>query len=375
MIQALTLLGAFGVGIVLSFLGAVKLPLAKKLNIDDAKVGGLISALMFSCVVGVLIAGPLVDSFGHKPIIIMGFILSSLCIFVIANANTYSLAAVACLFLGLGGMCVSTVSSVLAPIVLCGGENAAAAQNLNNVFFGLGAFLIPMLVVVLARQLGSRGTISLVALLVLAPLIPALAATYPELNSSGFDFTRSLGLLTKPVILLAGLVLFCYVALEASMAGWITTYLTGLGASENKAGSVLSLFWVSIIVSRLIASFTVETDIAIQVTIGLTVLSIVGISLMIAAKSVSLGILAVILIGLSFGPNFPNVVGVTFSRIDQELWGSAFGIIFAIGLLGASIIPAAIGIYSKGKTIQKSMRIALVTAVALLVLAVGLWQV
>ena len=58
MIVLLTLLSAFGVGIVLSFLGAVKLPLAKNLKIDDAKVGGLISALMFSCVVGVLIAGP-----------------------------------------------------------------------------------------------------------------------------------------------------------------------------------------------------------------------------------------------------------------------------------------------------------------------------
>ena len=43
MIQALTLLGAFGTGIVLAFLGAVKLALAKNLRIDDAKVGGLIS--------------------------------------------------------------------------------------------------------------------------------------------------------------------------------------------------------------------------------------------------------------------------------------------------------------------------------------------
>ena len=87
MIQILTLLGAFGVGIVLSFLGAVKLALAKNLKIDDAKVGGLISALMFSCIVGVLIAGPLVDSLGLKPVIVFGFSLCGVCVLLIANAR------------------------------------------------------------------------------------------------------------------------------------------------------------------------------------------------------------------------------------------------------------------------------------------------
>ena len=72
MIQVLTLLGAFGVGIVLSLLGAVKLALAQNLSISDAQVGGLISALMFSCVIGALFAGPLVDALGQKRVIVFG---------------------------------------------------------------------------------------------------------------------------------------------------------------------------------------------------------------------------------------------------------------------------------------------------------------
>jgi len=56
--------------------------------------------------------------------------------------------------------------------------------------------------------------------------------------------------------------------------------------------------------------------------------------------------------------------------VAAELHGSVFAIIFAIGLLGASTIPAAIGIYSKGKSIQKSLVIAAVTAAVLVVIAV-----
>jgi MFS family permease len=122
MIQALTLLGAFGVGIVLSFLGAVKLALAQNLNISDVQVSGLISALMFSCVIGALIAGPLVDALGQKRVIIFGFALSGGCIMLIANTRSYHVVVAACLLLGVGALCVSTVSSTLAPVTLFGGK-------------------------------------------------------------------------------------------------------------------------------------------------------------------------------------------------------------------------------------------------------------
>ena len=107
---------------------------------------------------------------------------------------------------------------------------------------------------------------------------------------------------------------------------------------------------------------------ALIITI-LAVVAVVAIALMIAARSKGLAAVAGVLTGLAFGPIFPTVVGVTFSKTAAAVHGSAFAIIFAVGLLGASTIPAAIGIYSKGKTIRKSLVIALVTAVILAVLA------
>ena len=85
--------------------------------------------------------------------------------------------------------------------------------------------------------------------------------------------------------------------------------------------------------------------------------------------------MSVVVTGLAFGPLFPTIVGVTFSKIEPSLYGSAFGIIFAVGLLGGSTIPAAIGIYSKGKTIRKSLFIAMAAAFVLFVIAIIMGRV
>ena len=64
MIQTVALSSVFGLGIAFSVIGALKLELVKVLNIDDARFGKLISALMFTSIFVVLAFGPIVDMFG-----------------------------------------------------------------------------------------------------------------------------------------------------------------------------------------------------------------------------------------------------------------------------------------------------------------------
>jgi len=369
MIQLVAILAVFGLGIVFSLIGSVKLKLAEVLGIDDAKVGGLISTLMFSSIIGVLVIGPLVDALGAKPIAVTGFALSGISIFLIGFARNYKQAVLACIFLGFGGMCINTVGNTMLAKVLFGGQNAPAALNLGNAFFGVGAFITPLLVGFLIRKLSFSATISIVALCTFVPIIFAISATdYPDFGP-GFELAEAVALLGNPVVLVAALTLFCYIALEASMGGWITTYLTDVGYEASSANTVLSGFWISLMVARLASAGLISPDKGALFITLLAVVVVVAIALMIAARNKGLAAVAVVLTGLAFGPIFPTVVGVTFSKTDPTLSGSVFAIIFAIGLLGASTIPAAIGIYSKGKTIRKSLVIALVTAIVLIVLA------
>lgn len=369
MIQLVAILGVLGIGIVFSVLGAVKLSLTEKLGIDDSKFGSLISTLMFTSIILVLLIGPLVDNFGHKPIAVVGFFVAGLSIFMLTYTGSYKGAIIACIGLGIGGMCVNTVGNTLLPIVLFGGENPPAASNLGNVFFGVGAFLTPFIVGLLLKRLGFSNTLSIIGAILIIPIIFALLTkTYPELP--GYEIGQAFSLLGKPVVLVASLTLFCYIALEASMGGWITSYLTEIGLSAGKASGVLSAFWIALMVARLITSGFVTPDIGTTVIAVLALLAVVAIIIMIMAKNTTMGIIGVLLAGLAFGPIFPTVAGYTFSKISQDLFGTAFAIMFAVGLLGGTIIPKAIGNFAKGKTIQKSMVILAVTAGVLFVFSI-----
>ncbi len=379
MIQLVAILSVFALGIVFALIGAVKLKLAERLGIDDAKVGGLISTLMFTSIFVVLLIGPLVDAWGHNPFAILGFFLVGLAIFLFSSFNSYKGVVFACVLLGFGGMCVNTVGNTLMTIVLFGGKNPPAALNLGNTFFGLGAFLTPLLVGLLLNRLGFSKTVSIFALITFVPIILAIVSTtYPELDPEGFKLSGAFALLGKPVVLIAALALFCYVGLEASMGGWITTYLTNVGLSAGRASAGLSGFWISMMASRLFTGLTkdiVTPENGATVIMILAIVATVSILIKSATKNHTLAILAVIVTGLAFGPIFPTVIGVTFSKIAPELYGSVFAIIFAIGLLGATTLPAAMGIISKGKSIQKSMLLAALAALILVIISLIMGRV
>ncbi len=358
--------GVFALGVCFSVLGSVKLKLAEQLKIDDAKVGQLISALMFSSLVFVLLIGPLTDLLGFKIIALIGFVAGAICLWLLASATSYNAALVACLLLGIAAMCVNTVGNTLGPAVLFGGKNNAAASNLLNVFFGVGAFITPLIIAALLGKIGYKKTVSIIGAILLIPILFALVGTFPA-PPEGFKITQAIGLLGRGGVWAGGLALFCYMSLETTLAGFITTYLKSHELSDEKAGTALSGFWIALMFARLIAAFTVPADASVYVVPVLAVVAVITIALMVAAKSASVGVGATVLTGFILGPIFPTLVGVTFNKTEAS--GSVFGLIFGIGLLGATLMPSLIGKYAAELDIRRSLRILVGVAVALIVLS------
>ncbi len=366
--------GVFALGSIFSVLGSVKLKLAQVLQIDDAKVGGLISAMMFSCMISVLIIGPLQDRLGYAAIAIIGFLGGAICMWILASATNYGIALVACLLMGIGAMSVNTVGNVLGPQLLFAGENPAAASNLLNAFFGLGAFVTPFIAASLLNKLGYRSTVGIIGAMIFAPVILVFFAQFPPADAD-FNPVEAIGLLARGGVLLGGLSLFFYIGLEISMAGFITTYLKSFDMTDEKAGYILSGFWIAIIVTRLIAGIFVLSMLAPSLHAALVpllaIIAVFSISLMVKAKEEGPGTFATILTGLAMGPIFPTLVGVSFFKV--EVSGSVFGWIFALGLLGGTIIPMFIGKYSARLDIRQSMKIAVGVAAALVIVSAILW--
>ncbi|MCK5565673.1 MAG: MFS transporter [Planctomycetes bacterium] len=376
--------GVFGLGMCFSLLGSISVKLMPRLNIDQGKFGTMISAYMFSCLIASLIVGVVTDSIGYRPVAMFGFIATTFCIFVFANAKTYTAALIPCILLGFGAMALNTVGNTLIPQVLFGGENPAAASNLGNVFFGLGLFLTPLIVSFLFRKASYEKAVSVLGVIILIPVLFVAKATFP-ISENALALGDAVALLKEPAVLLGAFVLFCYISLEASFCNWLPSYskevitkdFQGIDESVADANSqqMLSVFAIAMMAGRLIASqmATITTHghwyiAGAALICGLVILAMTKTGAMWTSALAACA-------GFAFAPCFPTTVGVTFSKFSPEIYGSIFGIIFAVGLAGAVFVPKAIGNFAKGSTIQKSIKLLIPICVILIVLAIMMGKV
>lgn len=383
MTAVVAIMAVFSLAICFILLGAISVELMASLNINEGQFGSLVMGLFLtSCLVQVII-GPLVDKFGYKPIAILGFVVTSGSMFLLAFSPTFSLALLACILLGVGAMSLNTVGNTLIPVVLFGGKDPARASNLGNAFFGLGYVLTPLLFVFFLKSLSlSYATsVSIVGGLIIIFLLFALWTSFPP-AATGYRFSMAIKLLGKAAVLVAALALFCYISLEITMATWVKPLMTELfGGSENpnavsNAGLVLSFFGVAMMLGRFLASTMKDlTAMGARVITIMSLVSVLAIVVMIVTNSPAIAIIAILLTGLVFAPIFPTIVGVTFAKFEASLYGSIFGIIFAVGLLGGTFVPKIIGNLSVGRSVQGSLPIAAVMAAILFLISLFIGRV
>lgn len=388
MVTFVALMSTFGLGMCFSLLGSISVKLMPRLNIDQGKFGNLISTFMFSCLVASLVVGVVSDKIGYQPVAIIGFFLTVACIVVLAYGKTYGTVILPCLLLGFGAMAMNTVGNVMGPKILFEGQNPAAANNLVNVFFGLGLFLTPLIVSFLFNKTSYEMSVSALAVLLLLPGIIALVAgpdTYPASAGNAFDLGNSVKLLAEPAVLVAALVLFCYISLEASFCNWLPSYGKEVIKNEKpdedeqavdaSAQRLLSLFAIAMMAGRLVTSLVVKTDLGHWFIAGAAVVMLIVIFMMLNTKQAAQARIMALLTGFFFAPCFPTTIGVTFSKFSPEIYGSVFGIVFAVGLAGAVIVPNAMGKLAKDSSIQKSLKLLLPLCIGLIVLALVLGSI
>lgn len=362
------LFSVFVFGMVVSVLGTIKLKLTPKIGADDAQFGKLVSVLQFTMVIMAIGAGIIKDNIGFKLAIMIGFLGTGVAIFLLGSAKSYGVAIIACILLGIGGQFVNVGGNTLVPSLF---EDEAKASNLGNTFFGLGAFLLPVVCAWLLEKMDLQKALLIIAVFTAILFFIPLGGEFPQ-TGKGFEAAMVGSVLSQVVTWCAALTLFCYIGLEVSMATWITSYASELGADDAAAGRTLSIFFLCMMASRLLFGLQNMFDLTEWgrvVLTGAAILSAIVIFWMISSKSIGMGRIAVGFAGFFFGPVFPTTVGVTFSHFDQSEFGTVFGIIFGIGLLGASTIPAWIGTLAKGKSVANGLKILMVTAIILAVIA------
>lgn len=223
------------------------------------------------------------------------------------------------------------------------GEKSSPYMNALHFFFGLGAFLSPILIAQLLSHGGTyqqgfwvlSGTAALASLYLFS-----LPPSPPPMRLGRADDAPTPGMRTHlPVVLAAMFFLFFYVGSEITFGNWIFTYAVTLGLANEVSGAYLnSAFWLSFTIGRLV-SVGVATRLRPQQVIpgaltgGLAVLGLA----MAFPTSDTLLWLAVIGLGFFMAPVFAN--GLTLAGQTVPLTAQLTSIILLGDSVGGMLLP------------------------------------
>ena len=373
----LMLIAALAVaGMCHALLGSVKAPLARKLKIDEGRVGGLVGVFGFTLIPMVLAAGFLVDALGKQAVLAFGFICVIVSLVMLSRLTTYGLALVAVLILGAGWSALVNVLNVTSPpAFLTEAETKSRmsyAMNMGDFIFGMGAFLTPIAVAAMIRWWRLERAFLILASLAIVPLLLGLGVDWERLISPAQQSVAGglVKLLTDPVVWLCCLAFFCHVPIEAAVATWATTLMTDRKVPEGRAATLLSTFWLTFMASRLATALLLPKGADTTLVIAMAALCI-AFTIVIAFSRVGwLTCAAIVFAGVVLGPIFPTLIAILLSHVQTDLHGRAVGIFFCIGGVGWTAIPMLIGRYAKRTSVQRAFLIATGSAVLLTVLCI-----
>ena len=373
LLMTIAVLLAGGMGVAL--LGSVKVALARKLQMSEARVGGMVSVFGLATIPVFPSVGFVTDLVGKQPVVIGGCFLMTASLIVLGSARKYRSALVGVLLFSAAWASLINVVNPLSVIVF--GKPEVFATNLACFIFGIGAFATPLAVAWLLQRVSLTRALLLLGVFALLPaaLVPAvdfsaLAPPAAEQEAAGEAAAGMATLLKDPVMWLLILAFLFYGPLEAATGAWTTTYLGDSGVSEKATSSLLSAFWATYTVSRLITALTVyfaelpaQGQRALILAFGLA--SVVVLSGIVRVRGRGAAIGMVIAAGVAFGPIFPTIMGVLMGHFPKSVHGRAVGLLFAIGGIGTATIPAAMGAYAKRTSVQRGFLIAVGAAAAL----------
>ena len=377
-----------------ALLGSIKVPLARQLEIDESRVGGLVSVFGFTLIPMAFAAGIFADSFGRDTVLVAGFLLLILSVLVLAHLKSYRMAVLSVLLLGTGWSALVNVLNVLqGPSFLPLEEIAdrlSYAMNLGDFVFGMGAFLMPIVIGYSLRRMGLRSTFMIFALLIIIPLVLSFSVDWQRIApaqavTSSFTFSD---LLQDKIVWICCIAFLFHVPVEACVATWATTLMIDRGVQEKNSNLLLSAFWLTFTVSRLIAAIlmpflallikeramNVETDHV--VVIGLAVIMLAVVLGLVTSRGKRQTSTLLILAGLILGPIFPILIAQLYGHVSAELptmEGRAIGLFFCIGGIGWAVVPFVVGKLADRVGLQKAFLVVAGCSTGLVAMCIVLY--
>src|SRR5947207_2892773 len=245
-------------GVVMTCLGASLQTVIARFGIDKAQAGALLSLLSFWILAGSVVFGPIVDRRGYRGMLILSFVAIIAGLELIAFAPSLLWLRVGVVVIGFSGGLVNGAANALVADV--GGERRGAALTFVGAFFGVGAVGVPFVLSSLAGTFSTSAILAFIPAFVLLPLMLSAISTFPpEKQPHGFPVAQARRLLRDPVLLLMGVMLFLESGMESTVGGWVSIlFAEDLSVAAEHAPMYLALFWLGLMVTRLVLGFLLQ---------------------------------------------------------------------------------------------------------------------
>ncbi len=331
----------FALGAITASFGTALPDLARNASATLAQLGGLFTTFFLGALLSQTLSGPLIDRLGQRPVLLAGMMLNGCGVLLAASSHTLPITLAGATIAGFGFGAVGVAINLLVAATFA--TRQAAALNLVNVFYGLGAFGGPALASLTLRSFGSAlpplwigaGMVIAVAIgLLFVKTTPAAPAAPADRLVSRQHIYRSAPLWTIGVLLLLS------VGVESGMGAWTSTYVQQTSGLDAATGALAtSAFWLAMTGGRMIAA-AVGTRLSPQRLLFASLMSLaVGTAALLAsAGNVVLTIAAIIIIGASTGPIYPTALSLITATFRHAA-GTAAGVVVPMGSMGGSLLP------------------------------------
>jgi len=346
-ILILTCLSYLALGVMSAALGPMLNQLAENNGVTLATIGGIYTALFLGALLSQLVLGPLTDKWGQMRGLILGCLLDALAVAAVTLSRWLPLTFALIFLMGIGYGMANLCGNVMIGRIFKG--NSVSAVNWINVFYGVGAFVGPLLVGVslFAWKTGAPAIWfgSLLMILAVALLYARFFNIQFGSQKENSGDTPHKRIKFSAFLWTLGIMVLIYVGTETAVGGWTTTYMqktTSLNIEQ--AALTTAVFWLALTVGRLMGALIGSKISAVNVLRICLGISAVGAVLFVASFGHTvLSIISIFLMGWGFGAIYPTSMAM-MTNAYPDTPGQAGALITSMSSVGGALIPWVQGI-------------------------------
>lgn len=329
----------------LAFFGVAMLSLGPILGQLNAQVDGanaLPATMSIGIILGTILFGPVVDRFGYKYLLIIGSLLALIGLEGLANATEIELLHGSMFMIGFGGGILNGLTNALVSDIY--GDNKRGGRlSILGAFYCVGALLWTLL----NYYMPDNYIVPLhcISGIMAVFIVYFCLIQFPKAKPQGsVSFSKSVGLLKYPALILFALILFFQSGFEGASGSFTPKFLEDSAAMEATAAT-LSLTWftVGMLCGRLPLGLIMK-KLKDNGTLYLYLsVALVGVVILYLSADVTMAHLAMALIGFGVGATYPVVLAYLGGAF-REMSGTAFSIAIFIALCGQFAFNKVVGV-------------------------------